>query len=64
MAVIGTADSYTPPDEVARLQAAGVTVASYRDAEHGFVHDPDRPAHRPDDAADAWGRVIDWLSPG
>ncbi|MDH3707280.1 MAG: dienelactone hydrolase family protein [Acidimicrobiia bacterium] len=62
MAVIGTADTYTPPEEVARLQAAGVAVVSYRDAEHGFVHDPDRPAHRPDDAADAWSRVIDWLS--
>ncbi len=62
MAVVGTADSYTPPDEVARLRATGVTVVSYADADHGFVHDPDRPAHRPADAADAWTRTVDWLS--
>ena len=30
----------------------------YPSAEHGFVHDPDRPAHRADDAADAWRRAI------
>jgi carboxymethylenebutenolidase len=30
----------------------------YPDAEHGFVHDPARPAHRPADAADAWRRAI------
>ena len=32
-------------------------------AEHGFVHAPDRPAHRPDDAARLWQRAIDWLLP-
>jgi len=25
------------------------------------VHDPDRPAHRAGDAADAWRRVEAWL---
>ncbi|MGI9601139.1 MAG: dienelactone hydrolase family protein [Acidimicrobiales bacterium] len=62
LAVVGGADAYTPPDEVAQLQALGASAVSYPDAEHGFVHDPDRPAHRPDDAADAWRRTIDWLS--
>lgn len=62
MAVIGGRDTFTPPDDVAALEAAGVEVVRYPDAEHGFVHDPDRPAHRPDDAADAWRRVIDFLS--
>jgi carboxymethylenebutenolidase len=37
-------------------------VVRYEGAEHGFVHDASRPAHRPDDAADAWRRVVDWMS--
>jgi carboxymethylenebutenolidase len=61
LAVIGTADPYTPPDQVERLEAAGVSVAAYEGAEHGFVHDPDRPAHRALDAADAWRRAGEWL---
>lgn len=62
MAVVGTADAHIPPDEVARLRGAGVTVVAYEGADHGFVHDPDRPAHRPTDAADAWSRTLDWLT--
>jgi len=61
LAVIGTADPYTPPTDVAALEAAGATIARYEGAEHGFVHDPDRPAHRADDAADAWRRTAAWL---
>ncbi|MEO2155099.1 MAG: dienelactone hydrolase family protein [Acidimicrobiales bacterium] len=33
----------------------------YAGADHGFVHDPSRPAHRAEDAADAWRRVVAWL---
>lgn len=62
LAVIGLADQWTPPDDVAALEAAGVEVARYEGADHGFVHDPDRPAHRPEDAADAWRRAIAFLS--
>jgi carboxymethylenebutenolidase len=62
MAIIGTADIWTPPDDVAALEAANVEVVRYEGAEHGFVHDPSRPAHRADDAADAWQRVIAFLS--
>ena len=61
MAVVGSVDPYTLPEEVAELAATGATVATYEGADHGFVHDADRPAHRPDDAADAWRRVGDWL---
>ncbi len=61
MAVIGGEDTFTPPADVAALRTAGVDVAFYPDAEHGFVHDPSRPAHRPDDAADAWRKVIAFL---
>jgi carboxymethylenebutenolidase len=61
LAIIGTADPYTPPDDVAALEELGATVVRYEGAEHGFVHDSSRPAHRAEDAADAWRRVVDWL---
>jgi len=64
LAIIGTADPYTPASDVDELEAAGATVNRYEGAQHGFVHDASRPAHRPDDAADAWERVVDWLSVG
>lgn len=57
LAIVGTEDHYTPPDDVDALVGTGVQVVSYQGAEHGFVHDPDRPTHRPDDAADAWTRL-------
>ena len=63
LAVIGCDDAWTPPDDVDALEAAGVTVARYADADHGFVHDASRPAHRAEDAADAWSRVLAWLAP-
>ena len=56
LAIIGTEDAYTPPEDVKDLMAAGVEVVQYEGAEHGFVHDPSRPSHRPTDAADAWSR--------
>jgi carboxymethylenebutenolidase len=62
LAIIGTADPYTPKRDVDDLEAAGATVVRYEGAEHGFVHDATRPAHRADDAADAWRRVSDWFS--
>ena len=62
LAIIGTEDPFTPPADVAALEAAGAVTVVYEGADHGFVHDPVRPAHRPDDAADAWARVIEFLS--
>jgi carboxymethylenebutenolidase len=62
LAIIGEQDPYTPPEDVAALEAARVTVVRYPEAEHGFVHDPDRPAHRPEDAADAWQRAIAFIT--
>jgi carboxymethylenebutenolidase len=62
LAILGGHDPYTPPGDIERLREVdGVEVALYPDADHGFVHDPSRPNHRPDDAADAWRRVIDFL---
>jgi carboxymethylenebutenolidase len=62
MAVVGTLDQWTPPDDVAALAAAGVEVVAYEGADHGFVHDDTRPGHRPADAADAWAKAIAFLS--
>jgi carboxymethylenebutenolidase len=62
LAIIGERDTYTPPDDVAALEATGVTVARYPHAEHGFAHDPARPVHRRDDAADAFARAREWLT--
>ncbi len=61
LAVIGTEDPFTPPNDVAALEAAGAVIVSYEGADHGFVHDPARPAHRADDAADAWARALAFL---
>ena len=62
MAIVGTVDQWTPPEDVAAAEAAGVTVVRYEGADHGFVHDDSRPAHRAEDAADAWRRAISFLS--
>jgi dienelactone hydrolase len=61
LAIVGTADPWVPHDDADALEAAGVEVVRYEGAEHGFVHDPTRPAHRPDNAADAWRRVLAFL---
>ncbi len=63
MAIIGEQDPYTPPEDVTALeQQTRVTVVRYPEAEHGFVHDPDRPSHRAEDAADAWQKAITFLT--
>jgi carboxymethylenebutenolidase len=62
LAIIGERDEFTPPDDVDALEAVGVTVVRYPDAEHGFAHDVNRPAHRPHDAADAFARAREWLT--
>ena len=62
MAVVGSVDPYTPTDHVQELRDRGVDVVHYEGADHGFVHDPTRPSHRADDAADAWDRVLTFLA--
>jgi len=62
LAIIGSLDPYTPPRDVADLQELpNVEVVVYDAAEHGFVHDPSRPTHRADDAADAWARAKEFV---
>ena len=61
LAIEGTEDPYVPVEDAKELEALGATVHIYKGAEHGFVHDPDRPAHRPKDAADAWAKAKKFL---
>ncbi len=64
LALLGGRDPFTPPEDIEALRALGdrVTVVVYPEAGHGFVHDPDRPTHRADDAADAWSRAVAFLA--
>jgi carboxymethylenebutenolidase len=63
LAILGGRDTYTPPEDIEALRRLpNVEIVVYADAEHGFVHDPARPAHRADDAADAWRRVAQFLA--
>jgi carboxymethylenebutenolidase len=66
LAIFGGADPYTPVDDIDALRNAWAgqrdhKVVVYRGADHAFAHDPDRPNHRPDDAADAWHRTLAFL---
>jgi carboxymethylenebutenolidase len=68
LAFFGTNDPWTPADDIAALRDAWANrsdceIVLVEGAEHGFVHDPDRPVHRPDDAANAWQRTLDWVKP-
>jgi carboxymethylenebutenolidase len=64
LAILGGSDPATPPDDIEALRAIGdrVEVVVYPEGQHGFVHDPARPAHRSADAADAWARVVEFLA--
>jgi carboxymethylenebutenolidase len=62
LAILGGKDKWTPPEDIEQLRAlSNVHVALYPEADHGFAHDADRPSHRPEDAADAWSRALDFL---
>jgi carboxymethylenebutenolidase len=66
LAIFGGQDPFTPAADVDALRAAWADctdceIVVYPDADHGFVHAPERPAHRAADAADAWRRVLAFL---
>ena len=61
MHIVGTEDAWVPEQDYKDLEKLGATVVVYKGAEHGFVHDPERPAHRDKDAADAWKRAKKFL---
>ena len=67
LAILGGVDHWTPAADIDALRAAldavpGSEVVVYPEADHGFLHDPSRPAHRADDAADAWSRILAFLA--
>jgi carboxymethylenebutenolidase len=62
--IVGTEDPWIPAADADALEATGAEVVRYAGADHGFVHDADRPAHRPADADDAWRRVVEFLAGG
>lgn len=59
--IVGTEDPWVSAADADDLEATGAEVVRYDGADHGFVHDPDRPAHRAEHASDAWARVTDFL---
>jgi len=66
LAFFGDQDPWTPTADVEALRKVWAgkpehEIVVYAGADHGFVHDPDRPAHRADDAADAWKRTLAFL---
>jgi carboxymethylenebutenolidase len=68
LAIFGSSDPMTPADDIEALRAAWANrndceIIVVEGAEHGFVHDPERPAHRADDAARVWQRAIEWITP-
>jgi carboxymethylenebutenolidase len=68
LAFFGSVDSWTPAADIDALRGAwsdraDCEIVVIEGADHGFVHDPDRPVHRADDAAACWQRAIDWMHP-
>jgi carboxymethylenebutenolidase len=66
LAIFAGRDPLTPPEDIDALRAAWAErpdceIVVYPEAEHGFVHAPERPAHRAADAADVWKRVLAFL---
>ena len=67
LAIFGGADAMTPAADIEALRAAWAArtdceIVVVEGAEHGFIHDPDRPAHRADAAAELWPRALAWLA--
>ncbi|GIU84795.1 MAG: carboxymethylenebutenolidase [Acidimicrobiales bacterium] len=64
LAIVGDRDPWLPAEHVEELRRAGCRVEVFPGREHGFVHDPQRPAHDPDDAARAWRMAFEHLGFG
>ena len=60
LAVLGEQDTFTPLDDIAALEALGVSTLRFPEAQHGFVHDPSRDTHRAEDAAIDWQTAKAW----
>lgn len=69
LAIFGADDHWTPPADIDALRTlwatcSGCEIVVYEGADHGYIHDATRPAHRGADAADAWSRVLRFLGVG
>lgn len=68
LAVFGSVDPWTPPADIEALRSTwkerdDCEIVVVDGGDHGFVHDPDRPAHRLEDATKCWQRAIEWVLP-
>jgi len=68
LAIFGGIDALVPAADIDALRAAWADrpdceIVVYPEADHAFVHAPERPVHRADDAADAWRRTLAFLLP-
>jgi carboxymethylenebutenolidase len=68
LAIFGSEDRWTPPADIEALRAAwsnrdDCEIIVVEGADHGFVHDPDRPVHRAEDAEALWARALAWMLP-
>ncbi|MGH9026598.1 MAG: dienelactone hydrolase family protein, partial [Acidimicrobiia bacterium] len=66
LAIVAGRDEFVPGEDIDALRRRWQgsnehEIVVYPEAEHGFVHDPARPTHRAQDAADAWRRVLAFL---
>jgi carboxymethylenebutenolidase len=67
LGLFGDQDASIPVEDVETLRGAlesakvDTDIVRYADAGHGF-HCDQRPDYRPDDAADAWRRALDWFA--
>lgn len=63
LALVAGRDRLVPVADAELLRAQpNVEVVVYPEADHGFAHDPRRPAHRTDDASDALARAVAFLA--
>ena len=63
LSINGGIDKWTPESDLDDIRGLpDIEVVVYPEADHAFVHAPDRPTHRPDDAADAWRRAAAFLA--
>jgi carboxymethylenebutenolidase len=67
LGLFGDTDASIPVEDVETLRTAlesapvATEIVRYAAAGHGF-HCDQRPDYRPDDAADAWRRALDWFT--
>lgn len=66
LAIFGSVDPWIPASDIDALRdawrgRADCEIVVVDGAEHGFVHDPERPVHRAADAAACWDRAIAWI---